>query len=101
MDRPQVPLDRDGRMTLSGATAAIEGSPALATDSAPANRSRTGRRLPLGDAFPAAGVRGREPHPVMETACRTAAWLRGSQFEDGHWRGPLEGDTILESEYLL
>ena len=101
MDRPQVPLDRDGRMTLSGATAAIVGSPALATDSAPATPSRTGRRLPLGDAFPAAGVRGRGLLPVTETACRTAAWLRGSQFEDGHWRGPLEGDTILESEYLL
>jgi squalene-hopene/tetraprenyl-beta-curcumene cyclase len=23
------------------------------------------------------------------------------QYEDGHWRGELEGDTILESEYIL
>src|SRR5262249_29467420 len=23
------------------------------------------------------------------------------QFPDGHWRGELEGDTILESEYIL
>ncbi len=34
-------------------------------------------------------------------AARTAAWLLDRQAEDGHWRGPLEGDTILESEYIL
>src|SRR3982074_2984342 len=27
--------------------------------------------------------------------------LRSLQHEDGHWCGELEGDTILESEYLL
>jgi len=32
---------------------------------------------------------------------RTAAWLEAHQADDGHWRAPLEGDTILESEYLL
>ncbi len=31
----------------------------------------------------------------------TAAWLVERQAADGHWRGPLEGDTILESEYIL
>ena len=31
----------------------------------------------------------------------TAAWLLERQAADGHWRGPLEGDTILESEYIL
>lgn len=36
-----------------------------------------------------------------ELAARTACWLRQRQADDGHWRGPLEGDTILESEYLL
>ena len=30
-----------------------------------------------------------------------ASWLLRRQADDGHWRGPLEGDTILESEYLL
>jgi squalene-hopene/tetraprenyl-beta-curcumene cyclase len=43
--------------------------------------------------------------PSVPTAARataaTAAWLRDRQWADGHWRGPLEGDTILESEYLL
>ncbi len=42
--------------------------------------------------------------PAVEAAraaARTAKWLREQQATDGHWRGPLEGDTILESEYLL
>ena len=29
------------------------------------------------------------------------AYLWQIQFPDGHWRGELEGDTILESEYIL
>ncbi|MGI9176994.1 MAG: squalene--hopene cyclase [Pirellulales bacterium] len=37
----------------------------------------------------------------LEAIHRTAVWLRGQQAADGHWRAPLEGDTILESEYLL
>jgi squalene-hopene/tetraprenyl-beta-curcumene cyclase len=37
----------------------------------------------------------------FEAIDRTAGWLRGQQAADGHWRAPLEGDTILESEYLL
>jgi len=32
---------------------------------------------------------------------RTERFLRRKQAPDGHWRAPLEGDTILESEYLL
>ena len=28
-------------------------------------------------------------------------WLLGRQATDGHWCAELEGDTILESEYLL
>ena len=38
---------------------------------------------------------------VVDTMRATAGWLRDRQHDDGHWRGPLEGDTILESEYLL
>jgi squalene-hopene/tetraprenyl-beta-curcumene cyclase len=34
-------------------------------------------------------------------AGRAAAWLAGRQAADGHWRAPLEGDTILESEYVI
>ena len=29
------------------------------------------------------------------------SWLLDQQKEDGHWVGELEGDTILESEYIL
>ena len=32
---------------------------------------------------------------------QTVEWFLNQQQGDGHWRGPLEGDTILESEYLL
>ena len=32
---------------------------------------------------------------------RTIAWLRGQQRPDGHWCAELQGDTILESEYLM
>jgi squalene-hopene/tetraprenyl-beta-curcumene cyclase len=43
----------------------------------------------------------RAPLTVGEAVERTARWFRGQQAADGHWRGPLEGDSILESEYLL
>ncbi|HEV3136257.1 MAG TPA: prenyltransferase/squalene oxidase repeat-containing protein, partial [Pirellulales bacterium] len=31
----------------------------------------------------------------------TRTWLLGQQQSDGHWVGELQGDTILESEYIL
>ena len=37
----------------------------------------------------------------QQAAAKTAAWLLNRQGDDGHWRGPLEGDTILESEYII
>ena len=44
------------------------------------------------------GRHGRDA--AADAAGRTAAWLFDRQAIDGHWRAPLEGDTILESEYL-
>jgi len=38
---------------------------------------------------------------VLDAVACTTGWLLDQQAEDGHWRAPLEGDTILESEYLL
>ncbi len=32
---------------------------------------------------------------------RTQRWLLDHQHDDGHWVGELQGDTILESEYVL
>lgn len=39
--------------------------------------------------------------PAMDAIGLTSDWLLQRQSADGHWRGPLEGDSILESEYLL
>lgn len=48
------------------------------------------------------------PNPRQETPTRLDAavhaaqtYLLSLQREDGHWCGELEGDTILESEYIL
>lgn len=38
---------------------------------------------------------------AIDSAHRTCQWLSDRQAQDGHWRGALQGDTILESEYLL
>ncbi|QEH36278.1 Squalene--hopene cyclase [Aquisphaera giovannonii] len=46
--------------------------------------------------------RGVIPADELEAATeRTRDWLLGQQKDDGHWIGELEGDTILESEYVL
>ena len=39
--------------------------------------------------------------PLAEAILRTRDYLLGQQHEDGFWVGELEGDTILESEYIL
>jgi squalene-hopene/tetraprenyl-beta-curcumene cyclase len=46
------------------------------------------------------------PDPATTDQIRAAMgstrdWLLAQQAEDGHWVGELEGDTILESEYVL
>jgi squalene-hopene/tetraprenyl-beta-curcumene cyclase len=38
---------------------------------------------------------------VSETVDATSRWLLEQQHPDGFWVGELEGDTILESEYVL
>jgi squalene-hopene/tetraprenyl-beta-curcumene cyclase len=44
----------------------------------------------------------REHREAIATAVRGAtAALASLQHADGHWRGELEGDSILQSEYLL
>src|SRR6266496_6240409 len=38
---------------------------------------------------------------VEDAAAAARRYLLSIQREDGHWCGELEGDTILESEYVL
>jgi squalene-hopene/tetraprenyl-beta-curcumene cyclase len=38
---------------------------------------------------------------LRQAIARTQQWLLHQQRGDGHWVGELEGDTILESEYIL
>src|SRR5205823_3201089 len=48
-------------------------------------------------AFPAADLSAR----VATSMRLTRDWLLAQQRPDGHWCGELEGDSILESEYIL
>ncbi len=58
--------------------------------------------LPAADGRRLVGrVRADDAAAVSDTCGASAEWLRQRQAADGHWRGPLEGDTILESEYIL
>ena len=59
-----------------------------------------------GRAATAAGrVGSPRPSPAAEDLDRglerTRDWLLDQQRPDGYWVGELEGDTILESEYIL
>lgn len=38
---------------------------------------------------------------LTDAISRTREWLLDAQHPDGYWVGELEGDTILESEYIL
>lgn len=39
--------------------------------------------------------------PLRRSIAQTRQWLLDEQQADGYWVGELEGDTILESEYIL
>ncbi len=105
-------------MTFTGSNTGIEPSAAPLVEIASTSRPpRMGRRerLPadLGNVGtvaddhrePLAGTGSQSPPSSSDAAVcmtgRTSSWLRDRQAVDGHWRGPLEGDTILESEYIL
>ena len=55
-----------------------------------AERAQSARPQPTDLTYQAASARD-----------RAADWLLYAQKPDGHWVGELEGDTILESEYVL
>jgi len=39
--------------------------------------------------------------PLRNAILRTRQWLLSEQHSSGYWEGELEGDTILESEFIL
>ena len=43
----------------------------------------------------------RHPRQLPRAIQDAQAWLLAAQRPDGHWCGELEGDTILETEYVL
>jgi len=84
------------------ADARLSGATAHGVEEAPPGR-RAGRGGPRNRNRPGTDTTP-QPRPAFDPAAlaaRTTSWLRQRQANDGHWRGPLEGDTILESEYLL
>jgi squalene-hopene/tetraprenyl-beta-curcumene cyclase len=50
---------------------------------------------------PSFSSRAEAPLDVGRAIDRTRHYLLGQQRSDGHWVGELQGDTILESEYIL
>ena len=99
-------------MTLSGR---IETTSVWSSDSASHRSNRTRRHdsvgKPINQTAPQSGLSGLQAHADNRTQLtesladlalqQTSRWFIRNQNADGHWRGPLEGDTILESEYLL
>ncbi|GAB4153063.1 MAG: squalene--hopene cyclase [Planctomycetaceae bacterium] len=58
-------------------------------------------KRPHGFAAETATAPNPDDGPVGEAISRTRDFLFQHQHEDGFWVGELEGDTILESEYIL
>ena len=59
----------------------------------------------MGDSTMPATPRAHHASPwlssVDRAVARTRGWLCDQQHREGYWCGELEGDTILESEYIL
>jgi squalene-hopene/tetraprenyl-beta-curcumene cyclase len=72
---------------------------AVETPSEPRFRSLADAEARAADAFTETPLPAYSP--VGEAVARTRQWLLAEQHADGHWCGELEGDTILESEYVL
>ncbi len=88
-------------MTFTGPVA--ESLPSCSDGSAPATVAVSSPRGPAPQRMPRrhGGLAIADDAAEVEAITRTTRWLLDRQSADGHWRAPLEGDTILESEYLL
>jgi hypothetical protein len=101
--RARVPAWQQGEGDVDSAAAAIPAAGVVRAGVARARERRAAVREVLqlsGQPSPVDSA-DREADLAADAACRTSQWLAERQSIDGHWRGPLEGDTILESEYLL
>ena len=85
-------------MTSTGSSFAGAASVESEPDSACLAVGRVERQIRSAGREPQGDATGRG---VRAAAGRVAAWLQARQAADGHWRGPLEGDSILESEFIL
>src|SRR3954465_11075677 len=54
-----------------------------------------------GSQLLSSGSKSTPPSRLLTTVDRARRCLLGLQEADGHWVGELQGDTILESEYIL
>ena len=88
-------------MTFTGPVS--ETLPSCSDESAPATVAVSSPRGPAPQRMPRrhGGLATADDAAEVEAITRTTRWLLDRQSADGHWRAPLEGDTILESEYLL
>jgi squalene-hopene/tetraprenyl-beta-curcumene cyclase len=57
--------------------------------------------IPEDAAFPTAGLRGLLSDCVDGALAAARSYVLSIQEADGHWCGELEGDSIVESEYLM
>ena len=55
---------------------------------------------PRSEGFDALST-GSLPPALARAIVRTRNWLVDHQHPDGHWCAELEGDSILQSEYIL
>src|SRR6202034_3234163 len=67
--------------------------------------NKDGGVLPGTSQWPSSGQKAHSAvvaDDALESALeRTSNWLLARQSDEGYWVGELEGDTILESEYVL
>src|SRR5438445_13804737 len=91
----------DGQRRRRGSPVRCRGAVARGGNRGPARPARLMSTTENPNADPN-GVLPEQPPVGLEAAAAAARrYLLSIQREDGHWCGELEGDTILESEYML
>jgi squalene-hopene/tetraprenyl-beta-curcumene cyclase len=65
------------------------------------SRSLPTSTMPFGEQLPTVEPSQNLDWQVGQAIGQAAEWLLGQQHPDGYWCAELEGDTILESEFIL